>query len=247
MRFYFMVIAGLLITGGSVWASEMDARIEAAARQSYVFKTYLKNDEIKISASDGFVSLAGTVSEESHKKLAQETVSNLPGVISVENSLEVKSDAPGQNPDTWLKAKVTTALMLHQKVNPETQVYVNEGTVTLRGDATSQEQKEQTGEYVKGIHGVKDVKNEMKVCNGKTKQKLLEKIDDTSVTAQVKVALLNHCSRNMVNTKVKTNKGEVTLYGKAGSEEEKKQITELVRGIRGVKEITNALAIKEDK
>ena len=71
----------------------MDDRIESSAKKSYVFKTYLKGDDIKIQSKDGAVILTGT-SQESHKSLAQETVAGLPGVKSVDNRLEVKGEPP---------------------------------------------------------------------------------------------------------------------------------------------------------
>jgi len=57
-----------------VYASNTDDGIESSARESYVFKTYLKDDDIEIQSRDGVVSLTGTVSREAHKQLAQETV-----------------------------------------------------------------------------------------------------------------------------------------------------------------------------
>ena len=62
-----------------------------------MFKTYLKGDDIKIESKDGVVTLTGSVSEESHKSLAQETVASLPGVKSVDNRLEVKGERPLRN------------------------------------------------------------------------------------------------------------------------------------------------------
>ena len=53
----------MLITTASVRASETDDRIEAAAKKSYVFKTYLKNDAIKTESENGVVTLTGTVAE----------------------------------------------------------------------------------------------------------------------------------------------------------------------------------------
>ena len=82
-----------------VQAENMDVRIESSARQSYVFKTYLQSDDIKIKSKDGAVTLTGMVSESFHKSLAQETVAGLPGVMSVDNRLEVKGAAPTANSD----------------------------------------------------------------------------------------------------------------------------------------------------
>ena len=84
------------------YAANMDARIESSAKKSYVFKTYLKDDDIKIESKNGVVALTGTVSEESHRSLAQDTVAGLPGVKSVDNRLEVKGDHPAENSDAWL-------------------------------------------------------------------------------------------------------------------------------------------------
>ncbi len=82
----------LLSPGMPAYASKMDDRIESSAKKSYVFKTYLKEDDIKIESENGAVTLTGTVSEESHKSLAQETVADLPGVKSVDNKLDVKGE-----------------------------------------------------------------------------------------------------------------------------------------------------------
>ena len=88
-----VAVVALLMLSMPVQASKMDNRIESSAKKSYVFKTYLKADDIKVQSEDGAVTLTGTVSEESHKSLAQETVADLPGVKSVDNKLEVKGDS----------------------------------------------------------------------------------------------------------------------------------------------------------
>jgi hypothetical protein len=87
---------------GRVFASETDDRIESSAKDSYVFKTYLKEDDIQIQSNDGLVSLTGTVSDESHKALARETVANLPGVKGVDLNLKVIGEAPLERSDAWL-------------------------------------------------------------------------------------------------------------------------------------------------
>ncbi len=72
----------LLALSMPVQASKTDDQIVSSAKNSYVFKTYLKNDDIKIQSKNGAVTLTGTVSEESHKTLARETVAGLSGVKS---------------------------------------------------------------------------------------------------------------------------------------------------------------------
>jgi hyperosmotically inducible periplasmic protein len=236
----------LLVTSVPVYASKTDDRIESSARKSYVFKTYLKGDDIKIQSKDGVVSLTGTVSEESHKSLAQETVAGLPGVKSVDNRLEVKGAPSTAYSDAWLSAKVKFTLLFHRSVSAgETEVDVKDGIVTLRGNATSEAQKELTTEYAGDVDGVKDVKNEMTVSKTgkKTPETMGEKIDDASITAQVKLTLLNHRSTSALNTTVTTKRGVVTVGGKAKNAAEKDLVTKLVNDIKGVKSVKNRMTI----
>ena len=97
-----VAVVALLAPSVPLRASEMDDRIESSARNSYIFATYLNGDDIKIQSMDGVVTLTGTVSEESHKSMAQETMASLPGVKSVDNRLEVKGAPPTANSDAWL-------------------------------------------------------------------------------------------------------------------------------------------------
>jgi len=156
--------AALFVISVPARAAQTDESIEASARNSYVFKTYLKDDAITVASRDGAVTLTGTVNIDYHKELARDTVAGLPGVKSVDNRLELKSESPPENSDAWVTAKVTTALLFHRNVSGvNTKVHVQEGIVTLRGEATSLAQKDLTTEYAKDVVGVKDVKNEMTV------------------------------------------------------------------------------------
>ncbi|MCE5281977.1 MAG: BON domain-containing protein [Deltaproteobacteria bacterium] len=239
------VAVALLALGVPGYASKMDSRIESSAKNSYLFTTYLRADDIKIRSTDGAVTLTGTVSEESHKAMAQETVAGLPGVKSVDNRLEVK-DAPISDSDAWLRDKVKVTLLFHRSVSVDTtEVDVKYGVVTLRGDATSQAQKDLTTEYAKDVEGVKDVINEMAVSKPSKKTRTAgEKIDDASITAQVKVTLLYHRSTSAINTKVDTKRGVVTLYGKASNAAELNLATKLANDVKGVKSVNNRMTIE---
>jgi osmotically-inducible protein OsmY len=241
-----VAVITLLAASVLVHASTTDDRIELSAKQSYVFKTYLQGDDIKIQSKDGAVTLTGTVSDDSHKSLAQDTVSGLPGVISVDNKLELKGAPPTANSDAWLRDKVKVSLLFHRSVSSgTTNVDVKDGIVTLRGDAASQTQKDLTTEYAKDVEGVKGVTNEMTVTKTPEKTRTVgELIDDASITAQVKLTLLYHRSTSALNTKVETKSGVVTLYGKARSAAELSLATKLANDVAGVKEVNNRMIIE---
>ncbi len=152
----------LLVISLPVFASNTDDRIESSARESYNFKTYLKDDAIKIESKDGVVTLTGTVAQDPHKALAQETVASLPGVKSVDNRLELKGEPATGSADALVSARVKLELSSHRDLSAtKTEVDVKDGIVTLRGEATSTAQIDLTTEYIKDVEGVKDVKNDM--------------------------------------------------------------------------------------
>ena len=213
-----MATAALLGSSAVLRASETDDRIESSFTKSYAYKTYLKDEKIKISSKDGVVTLSGDVWNDTHKPMAQDTAAALPGVKSVDNQIEIKGDRPTENSDTWVSMKVKTALLFHSNVNAhKTEVYVKDSIVTLKGEAANQAQKDLTAKFAKDVAGVKEVKNEMTVAANteKTAETLGEKIDDASITAQVKGSLLSHRSTSMLNTSVTTTDGIVTLGGSA--------------------------------
>jgi hyperosmotically inducible protein len=93
------------------------------------------------------------------------------------------------------------------------------------------------------------VKNEMTVASTpeKTERTEGQKIDDASVIAQVKTALLTHRSTSSVRTKIETRNGEVTLTGIAKNEAEKVLVTKLVTDIQGVSSVKNLMTVEEQK
>lgn len=236
----------LLAFSVPVHAAKTDDRIESTAKQSYVFKTYLKGDDIKVKSSEGTVTLSGVVSEESHKTLASDTVAGLPGVKSVDNKLEVKTASPAVGSDEWLITKVKTTLLFHRSVSAgKTEVLAKNGIVTLRGEAATQAQKDLTTEYAMDVEGVKDVNNEMIVKTTKTAKRTVgNKIDDASITAQVKMTLLSHRSTSAIHTSVTTKRGVVTVSGKAANPAEKDLVSKLAADINGVKQVTNRMTIE---
>jgi hyperosmotically inducible periplasmic protein len=191
--------------------------------------------------------LTGTVAEASHKSLAEDTIEGLPGVKSVDNKLIVKGESPAEHSDAWIGMKVKSTLLFHRNVRAtKTDVNVKDGIVILSGEASSQAQKELATEYAKDIDNVKEVKNEMTVAKtpatpGETTG---EKMDDASITAQVKSSLMTHRSTSALKTKVATVDGVVTLNGIAKNAAEKSLVTKLVTDVNGVSSVINNMTIE---
>jgi osmotically-inducible protein OsmY len=239
--------AVLTLAGGlPMFAGPMDLRIEAAARNSYNFRTFLKDDAIKVQCSGGVATLTGTVAQDDHKALAQETVAGLPGVKSVVNLLTVAADQPSDHSDAWITMKVKTALTFHKNVSATaTTVTTLDGVVTLSGSAATEAKKELTGEYAKDVEGVTEVRNDLVVSSGNQPRSLGVKVDDASITAEIKTSILFHKSTHALATKVSTRDGVVTLHGEAVNQAEKDRVTRIAEDINGVKRVNNRMSLRQ--
>lgn len=245
----FMLVlacAALFAACASVNKGETDKRIESSAKESYAFKTYLQNKDITVKSEDGKVTLTGTVSDESERILAQDTVQNLPGVTSVDNRLKVQQGPAADNSDSALAARVKAALVVQQNVKAgNTDVTVRNGIVTLRGEAENEAQRELTAEYAKDVSGVRGVVNEMTVKGGSGtgRQTIGQRVDDASITAQVMLALMSRRSTRTVDAIVDTTNGIVTVRGTAKNASEKDLVTKIITDVQGVRGVDNKMSV----
>ena len=240
----------LLLTGplALLASSSTDRKIEDAAKASYNYQTVLE-DHVKVKAKDGVVTLTGTVQDKDERELAVDTVENLPGVLSVNNEIKVEPAYPEKS-DAWMAVKIRSRLLVKANVSAATtKVVVTDGNVVLSGTADNIAQKDLTAIYAKDIDGVKTVQNEITIKDQPAKgekmtERMSDKMDDASITSQVKYALLTHKATSALKTKVTTNDGSVVITGVASSAAEKSLVSKLAGDVRGVKSVNNSMTVK---
>lgn len=247
MKLKHLLLTSLLAASSvSLFAgSSTDRKIEDAARASYNYRTVLE-DKVTVKANDGTVTLTGMVADKELKSLAEDTVSNLPGVTGVNNQITL-DPALKEHSDAWITWKVRYQLLTHANVSfSDTQITAQDGIVTLTGTAANLAQKELTAEYAKQVDGVKSVNNQIivAIAAADAKPTVGEAIDDVSITSQVKYALLSHKSTSALKTSVSTTDGVVVISGVAANEAEKSLVGKLAQSIRGVKSVTNQMTVK---
>jgi osmotically-inducible protein OsmY len=71
-----------------------------------------------------------------------------------------------------------------------------------------------------------------------------EKIDDASITTQVKLALLFHKSTSAIETKIQTRHGVITVRGQAKNAAERQLVTKIAEDIHGVVGVQNEMTIE---
>jgi len=145
--------------------------------------------------------------------------------------------------DSTVEVKAKTALI----ENPVTKAYkidleVYKGQVQLNGFVDTAAEKQAAAETVQKIAGVKSVQNNLQVQpHDRTSGQY---VDDSTITAKVKSALIADDRTKAYQIEVKTNMGEVQLGGFVDSPAAKKAAQEVAQTVTGVKSVTNSLDVK---
>lgn len=221
-----------------------DQKIVDSAKASYNYHTVLAG-RVDVQSTDGIVTLTGTVQDDSQKALAEDTVGNIPGVVSVRNDISIKPDY-AEHSDAWIAWKIRAKLLVEANVSATaTKIDVKDGVVTLSGNADNAAEKDLTEAYAKDIDNVKSIDNRMVVTTpAATGPTMGEVVDDASITTQVKYALLTHSSTSALKTRITTTDSVVSISGEADSDAEISLVTKLAQDIRGVKSVSNEMTVK---
>lgn len=145
--------------------------------------------------------------------------------------------------DGVIGAKVKAALI----DSPDTKarqidVKVNKGVVMLAGAVETQREKTQAGLLARKVEGVHDVQNSLTV--GIAPRSAGEVVDDASLTAKVKAALIANTITKARQIDVDTRKGVVELHGFVDSQAEISEAVKEARAISGVVDVRNDLKVK---
>lgn len=231
--------AGLLLA-----SPETDRAAESSAASSYNFQVVLEG-RVQVQVRDGVATLTGVVRDEEEKTLAEDTVANLPGVTRIRNDINIEFGHSDRS-DAWIAFKIRSRLLVRRHVSAaDTLVEVHAGVVTLKGTAESHRQKELTGACASSVAGVKRVRNEMVVKPvAVDKRTPAERIDDASITAQIKLALLTHKATSALRTKLHTEHGVVVITGQARSKKEISLVTSIAEDVKGVVAVKNEMTVK---
>jgi len=139
-----------------------DDQVERAIREAMKMDPRLSAAQVNVSVVEGHVTLTGMVDNLKAKRSAASDAKNTLGVWSVENAIRIEPVQPV--PDSQLQQRIEAALQRDTYVNPDQiRVQVNNGTVTLSGEADTYFMKWQVGDAVASLNNVLAIKNNITV------------------------------------------------------------------------------------
>jgi hyperosmotically inducible protein len=152
--------------------------------------------------------------------------------------------APGEYlDDAGTSARVNTALMEDPLVKAgQVDVETFRGVVQLNGFIDSTAARDRATTVTRSVSGVHEVHNNLVV---KTSERTVGTVvDDATITAKVKTALIGNEHTNAGQIDVETRQGVVQLSGFVNNADEKLTAGTLAGNIEGVHHVDNELEIK---
>jgi osmotically-inducible protein OsmY len=145
------------LPGGNV---RDDAHIAKAARDALQWNVFVPEDSIKITVSNGWLSLDGEVPYAYQARKATEQVEQLTGVVGVTNRIRVRPAAPPVD----VHKQLTQALHRHARIEAQNiQSEIKDGKVVLRGKVGSWAERVLVENAAWAAPGVHEVENLLEV------------------------------------------------------------------------------------
>jgi len=142
--------------------------------------------------------------------------------------------------DAAITTKVKTALIGDKDIKArKIDVDTVAGEVILSGYVDSQQEVDKAGSIAKSVAGVVRVKNELQIGS----RTMGQSIDDKVLGSKIKAQLMKEPGIRSLSIDVDVYSGTAKLSGTVASQEQKKEILDLVRSVEGVKDVVDNLQI----
>ena len=123
----------------------------------------IDSSSVAVGSDDGAVTLRGTVGSFREKRAAKKAAERVYGVTGVENELSVRLMTDDTRSDADVRGDVLQALMLDTLVPSTIDAKVNDGEVTLTGEAEFKFQLDEALDVAGNIRGVINVWDEVAI------------------------------------------------------------------------------------
>jgi hyperosmotically inducible periplasmic protein len=144
--------------------------------------------------------------------------------------------------DKWISTKATLALLTSDGFSVKhANVDTTDGNVVLHGTVSSEADKERAEDTVRGVSGVKSIRNLLQVVSGDQKEQV--KFEDSVTKDRVKAEF--KADKTLHNVDVASvNNGVVLLKGKVHSLATKVRAAETAYAVPGVEHVSTEIEVE---
>ena len=145
--------------------------------------------------------------------------------------------------DATIKLNISRKLLISENnlfINIDTSVV--EGMVLLTGIVKNQEMRIEAVKIVWEVGDVKEVINEIEIGDKPT---IKEYANDVWITAQIKALAAKDIGLRSISYNIETIRGKVYLAGITSRPEQLETLINIIKSIKGVKEVVNYVIVKE--
>jgi osmotically-inducible protein OsmY len=193
---------------------------------------------IGVTASDGVITLSGSVDSYSEILAAEQAAQRVSGVKVVAEDIEVSKLGMEMRSDTDIARAVKNALTWHSLVNEDlVEIKVENGWVYLDGEAEWDYQKKAAENAVENLTGVVGVINRIKIKNT---------INVKDVKSNITKAFHRSATIDSGHVVIEVYGNTVTLRGKVRSFAEKKEAEKATWSAPGVTAVVNNLEVDSE-
>jgi osmotically-inducible protein OsmY len=193
------------------------------------------NAALAVSASDGKITLRGTVGSLREKREARKAAQRVFGVISVDNQLQVKLMNDEKRADAELRGDVLQALMLDSLVPKTVDAKVEDGFVTLTGTVDWQYQRDEAEFVASNIADALDVFDDIELKHATPSA--------GDVQESIKKAFKRNAAIDADDLSISTENGTVTINGNVSSWAEHDEALDAAWAAPGVTSVHDEMTV----
>lgn len=215
-----------------------DSELQKAVINELAWDTRVDATAIGVSVHHGVVTLNGVVGSWAEKHAAEDAAHRVAGVLDVANDIAIKLSWSTKRSDADVAEAVRHALQWDVFV-PQRRIQSTVcdcGHVTLSGNVTTLQQRDEAERAVRNLEGVRLVTNQITVEAPRVAASVLR--------SSIKEALERHVAREADRIAIAIEGDTVVLSGNIASWSERQAVIGAAKGTPGVRRIEDHLQIQ---